>query len=45
MWYFELQLHYVESKYTSELSTFLLLFVHVKTAVYQGYGYVNLRGV
>ena len=37
MWYFELQLDYVESKYTPELpGSFVLLSVHVKTAVSQG---------
>ena len=38
MWYFELQPDYVESKiYTIKFaSTFVLLSVHIKTAVYQG---------
>ena len=37
MWYFELQPDYVESTYTPEFAmTFVLLFAHVKTAVYQG---------
>ena len=35
--YFELQLDYVESKYTSELQgVYVLLSAHVKTAVHQG---------
>ena len=36
MWYFELQPDYAESKYTPEFArTFVLLSVHVKTAVYK----------
>ena len=37
MWYFELQPDFVELTYTSKFAmTFVLLSVHVKTAVYQG---------
>ena len=37
MWYFELQPDYAELEYTPEFArTFVLLSVHVKTAVYQG---------
>ena len=51
MWYFELQPDHVESTYTPNCQdfcpAFLLMlkrqcfFAHVKTAVYQGYGYAN----
>ena len=37
MYYFELQLDYVESKYTCRIARiFVLLSTNVKTAVYQG---------